>query len=403
MSACVVLAWCILPLVAAAGSQGPDHVVAQPSISTPASTSIASTSIASSTRAVLASESVTAVNTEVTAAQVTAQPAARWTVRPGDTLSAIAVALGIPGGWQALYATNRPVIGPDPNVIHAGAVLAVPGRQEPARYTVAPGDTLSAIAAVLGVRGGWQALYAANKEAVGPDPNVIQAGAVLSVPAAGYQAAPHQAAPHQAAPHQVPPTAPAAGQSTRPQRAPAPTPASSQRASSQRASTQQGSTQQGSSQPAASRPANRTAPGHLAAPGHFTVPAGGMPRWLEDVLLAAGVLAATAFAAEPAAAFARRRRRSARAARPYAASRGPGATRHVAATARHAAEKARIILADHERLIVTYCAHDHAVYVLTPPGEDPRTVLRAARLVLPEDTYEDLAGHLGVPSGWPLE
>ena len=30
-------------------------------------------------------------------------------------------------------------------------------------------------------------------------------------------------------------------------------------------------------------------------------------------------------------------------------------------------------------------------------------MLRAARLVLPEDTYEDLAGHLGVPSGWPLE
>jgi len=30
-------------------------------------------------------------------------------------------------------------------------------------------------------------------------------------------------------------------------------------------------------------------------------------------------------------------------------------------------------------------------------------VLRAARLILPEDTYEDLAGHLGVPSAWPLE
>jgi hypothetical protein len=41
--------------------------------------------------------------------------------------------------------------------------------------------------------------------------------------------------------------------------------------------------------------------------------------------------------------------------------------------------------------------------VLTPPGEDPRAVLRAARLILPEDTYEDLAGHLGVPSAWPLE
>ena len=30
-------------------------------------------------------------------------------------------------------------------------------------------------------------------------------------------------------------------------------------------------------------------------------------------------------------------------------------------------------------------------------------VLSAARLVLPEDTYKDLAGHLGVPSAWPSE
>jgi hypothetical protein len=122
-----------------------------------------------------------------------------------------------------------------------------------------------------------------------------------------------------------------------------------------------------------------------------------MPRWLEDVLLAAGVLAATAFAAEPAAALARRRRR--RPARPAPPPVPASPRDHV----RRAAEKARIILAHHERLIVTYCARDHAVYVFTPPGEDPQAVLRAARLVLPEETYEDLAGHLGVPSAWPLE
>jgi len=71
--------------------------------------------------------------------------------------------------------------------------------------------------------------------------------------------------------------------------------------------------------------------------------------------------------------------------------------------ARQAAEKAKIILADHERLIVTYSVRDHTVYVLTPPGEDPMAVLAAARLVLPEDTYKDLAGRLGVPSAWPAE
>ncbi|MDX6418042.1 MAG: hypothetical protein QOG28_2662, partial [Trebonia sp.] len=90
---------------------------------------------------------------------------------------------------------------------------------------------------------------------------------------------------------------------------------------------------------------------------------------------------------------------AARPARParHRASRG---TRHLA---KRAAEKARIILAEHERLIVTYSIRDHTVYVLTPPGEDPQAVLSAARLVLPEDTYQDLAGHLGVPSAWPPE
>jgi hypothetical protein len=68
--------------------------------------------------------------------------------------------------------------------------------------------------------------------------------------------------------------------------------------------------------------------------------------------------------------------------------------------ARHIAKKARITLARHERLIVTYCPRDHAVYVFAPPGEDPGAVLKAARLVAPQDAYEDLAGHLGVPAGW---
>jgi hypothetical protein len=198
-----------------------------------------------------------------------------------------------------------------------------------------------------------------------------------------------------------------------------------------------------------------------------------MPRWLVDLLLAAGVLAATAFAAEPAAAIARRRKATSPATpdqpgtadRPDTATRTgtttrpdnttrphpadhpntvipldrnnrpgttgrPGRNAHPGTTdrparvswlvpaqrsgkhrasggardlAKRAAERAKIILADHERLIVTYSISDHTVYVLTPPGEDPRVVLAAARLVVPEDTYQDLAGHLGVPAAWPLE
>ena len=62
-----------------------------------------------------------------------------------------------------------------------------------------------------------------------------------------------------------------------------------------------------------------------------------------------------------------------------------------------------IILADYHRLVVTHSAADNTVYVLRPPGEDPLAVLRAARLVLQEEPYEELASQLGVPASWPLE
>jgi hypothetical protein len=146
--------------------------------------------------------------------------------------------------------------------------------------------------------------------------------------------------------------------------------------------------------PAPSHPA--TAPGHATVPvGGITAPAGTMPRWLVDVLLTAGLLGASAFAA----ALARRRR----ATRTRDRARRPTAPAAAPAPVPCAAARARIILATHERLIVTYSTRDDTVYVLTPPGEDPRAVLRAARLVLPESTYQQLAGHLGVPAAWPRE
>jgi LysM repeat protein len=343
MSACVVLAWCILPLAALVGLRIPGP--AQANISTAASISTASTT---STPVILTSESVTAKTAEVTAHR--AGRAATWTVLPGDTLSAIASGLRVPGGWQALYAANRRAVGADPNLIRPGTVLSLPGTSGSARYTVAPGDTLSAIAAALGVPGGWQALYAANRSAVGANPNAIRPGIIL-------------ATPRQATREQAP-------------RAPAP-----------------------------AQPRHQASPAH-ARSTHLTAPvtgvaAGGMPRWLEDLLLAAGVLAATAFAAEPAVALARRRKVAGQTG--YARPARHRAYRGTRDLAKQAAEKAKIILADHERLIVTYSVRDHTVYVLTPPGEDPMVVLSAARLVLPEDTYKDLAGHLGVPSAWPSE
>ena len=106
----------------------------------------------------------------------------KYVVRSGDTLSGIAARFAVRGGWPALYAANRRAIGPDPDIIHAGTVLVVRGRKAPARYTVAAGDTLSGVAAEFAVRGGWPALYAANRRAIGPDPGVIHAGTVLTFP-----------------------------------------------------------------------------------------------------------------------------------------------------------------------------------------------------------------------------
>ncbi|MBT2416446.1 transglycosylase family protein [Streptomyces sp. ISL-22] len=48
-------------------------------------------------------------------------------------------------------------------------------------YTVVRGDTLSGIADAQKVRGGWQGLYAANREAIGADPDLILPGQRLAL------------------------------------------------------------------------------------------------------------------------------------------------------------------------------------------------------------------------------
>ena len=167
-SACVVLAWGILMMiiVVAAGMTGRGRPVQ-------ANIRIAS----STTQVTLASTLGAAV-----APGRAAGPAVRYVVQPGDTLSGIAARFAVRGGWPALYAASRPLIGPDPDVIRPGTVLVLPGQRAPARYRVVPGDTLAAIAAALAVHGGWPALYAANRRVIGPDPDMIRPGTVLTVP-----------------------------------------------------------------------------------------------------------------------------------------------------------------------------------------------------------------------------
>jgi LysM repeat protein len=361
-SACVVLAWGILLLLTASGSSGALRA-AQANTRTAGTTSNTS-STTTTIRATLTSSVTTTTSTPATTpatATRAATGAGRYVVQPGDTLSGIAAALGIRGGWPALYAASRRAVGPDPGLIRPGAVLALPGPAAPARYTIAAGDTLSGIAAALAVPGGWPALYAANRQAIGPDPDAIRAGTVLAIPrpASSASSASHPASTPAGTPASAPPTARPTAPAGEPASARPPAPVSGQAPGPV---------------PAPSSTSGQRRPRSVPA-----LPAGGLPRWLEIVLAAAGLLIATAFLTEPALAIARRRR----AARPAA--------------------DANIVLADYERLVVTHSRQDGTVYVLRPPGADPHAILLAARLVLAQDRYEELAGHLGVPAHWSRE
>jgi nucleoid-associated protein YgaU len=49
-------------------------------------------------------------------------------------------------------------------------------------HVVKPGETLSSIARLYQVKGGWQALYKANKQMVGPRPDRLNPGTLLLIP-----------------------------------------------------------------------------------------------------------------------------------------------------------------------------------------------------------------------------
>jgi LysM repeat protein len=356
-SACVVLAWSILLIVLVT-------VCRQGSIRQ----TQANIRIASSGQVTLTS-TLRGVATPVR----TTSPTRKYVVKQGDTLSGIAAQLGVRGGWPALYAANRPIIGPDPNIINPGTVLVLPGHEGSVRYTVADGDTLSGIAAALAVRGGWPALYAANRPIIGPDPDAIRAGTVLTVP---VPAAPPTSKP-------APPTSRPAPPKSRP--APLtsrPAPLTSRPA------------------PLTSRPTphQRPAPGSRPRPARKTAPAAvGMPQWLKLMLLVAGLIVALVFLVELALVARRQHQLRVRASR-----LGTVSSRQEPAGGPLPANGAHIVMADYDRVVVTYSKQDETVFVFRPPGEDPKTILGVARLVLPEASYAELASQLGMPVSWPI-
>jgi LysM repeat protein len=333
-SACVVFALIALLVLLAVGMPRAVHQA-------PANTRIASRTLITLTAAVRPAASI-----------VTAKSPAQYVVQPGDTLSAIAARFAVRGGWPALYKANRASLGPDPNVIQPGSVLVLPGKARPVRYTVRPGDTLSAIAAALQVPGGWAALYAANRHVIGTDPGAIEPGTVLIIP------------------RQV-------ASVTAPGRA--------------RRVVRQAVTSPRLAVPPPAQPGIQQAPVPVTAKRPLAT---GMPRWLVIMLLGVALLSAAAFLAEPIVILTGRRRKAARQRQMTAGS----APRRPSPACREDG-KLRIVIADYDRLVVTQRKDEDTVYVLRPPGEDPVAVLRVARLVLRELYYQQLADHLHVSVG----
>lgn len=48
------------------------------------------------------------------------------TVKSGDTLSSVAREYGVQGGWRGMYDVNRATVGPDPDVLRVGTLLTIP-------------------------------------------------------------------------------------------------------------------------------------------------------------------------------------------------------------------------------------------------------------------------------------
>jgi LysM repeat protein len=267
-----------------------------------------------------------------------------------SSLSVTLTAVALHGAVHLTQADTRTAIS---NAVVAAGTLSVaapvPGTSHTMRYVVQPGDTLSEIAAQFAVRGGWPALYAANRRVIGPDRSAVRSGTVLTLP--GPRAS----------------TPPGSVRSHLRRRQPA-SPQSRFNASRSRAV-----------------PAAREQPA-LA----------GMPEWLKTLLLAVGLLILGAFLAEPVLAAGRRQWRS------HTMRLREAAPNQEPNSRRPCASEANIVMHDHDRLVVTCSTRDDTVYVLRPPNEDPKAILRVARLVLPEDRYRELAEQLGLKGSWPM-
>nr|WSW42688.1 LysM peptidoglycan-binding domain-containing M23 family metallopeptidase [Streptomyces sp. NBC_01001] len=102
-------------------------------------------------------------------------------------------------GAPAVAPAAAPVQAPQvPAALQAAPAAAA--QSAPAVYTVVPGDYLSKIAQDRHLSGGWQQLYADNREAVGTNPSLIHPGLKLTLGAQGEAAPAAQAPAEKSAP-----------------------------------------------------------------------------------------------------------------------------------------------------------------------------------------------------------
>ncbi|MEU6868719.1 LysM peptidoglycan-binding domain-containing M23 family metallopeptidase [Streptomyces sp. NPDC046876] len=167
------------------------------------------------------------------------RPKSRSTARgfafAGTGGAALALPLIGAAGAHAAAPSAAPVVAPRvPVSLQAQPAAAVQAadRAAPSVYTVVPGDCLSTIAADRHLPGGWERLYADNREAVGTDPSLIHPGLKLTLGAEGEATAAGEPAGAPAGkPAAAPQAAPKAAPQVAPQAAPkkkSPAPAADQ-------------------------------------------------------------------------------------------------------------------------------------------------------------------------------
>ncbi|MCC7529266.1 MAG: LysM peptidoglycan-binding domain-containing protein [Candidatus Melainabacteria bacterium] len=123
----------------------------------------------------------------VAPASATAAPSS-YTIRAGDCLWNIAKnQLGDGMKWQDIFNANKDILGSNPDLIHPGTTINLPGQEVAANqagnYVVKSGDSLWKISQdLLGDGTRWNELYQANASIIGDNPRLIMPGQELSIP-----------------------------------------------------------------------------------------------------------------------------------------------------------------------------------------------------------------------------